>query len=94
MTYNCESRILQTGVFEKTKLTIKESKILICLSSGKIATHDEISRYVYGLNKSDKYTKNATAVGMAGLRNKTKKELIITAINDIGYKLENEIYFE
>lgn len=85
MTYNIKNRVLQVGVYEKVKLSKKEHKLLICLSSRNIATYEEMTEYL-------KVSKTNLMVLKLRLLRKTK--LKIKVISRVGYRLEDEIYFE
>lgn len=92
MTYDTKRRILHTGVREKVELSQIEHKILICLSSGNAVTHEEISKYLYGVY--DEYTKKLVRQFIHFIRFKTKNQLKVKTIIGVGYILESEIYFE
>lgn len=92
MTYDTKNKVLYTGVREKINITGIEHKILICLSSGDLRKYEEISQYIY--ETSDKYTKKNISIHVSILRNKTKKQLKITAVRGRGFRLDNEIYFK
>lgn len=87
MTYNTKEKILQIGVYEKVKLTHKEHKLLICLSSNNTAKYEDILKEL--------------AISMNDLRRlkqrlmiDTKCELKIRTVKSTGYRLMSEIYFE
>lgn len=87
MTYNTKERILQIGVYEKVKLTYKEHKLLICLSSNNTAKYEDVLKEL--------------AISMNDLRRlkqrliiDTKRELIIMTVKNSGYRLLSEVYFE
>ena len=87
MTYNLKEKTLHTGVREKFKLNQNEHFLLICLSSGDIATYNEMSEYLYLSEK------RLHALRLR-LIEKTKNNLKIKIVRGIGFILENEIYFK
>ncbi len=89
--YDTKNKVLQLGVFEKVKLTDIEDKILICLSSGNVRNHEEISKYVY--QRYDEHSDNTIRTHMSKLRRKTNHDLKIKTVQGSGYRLMSEIYF-
>lgn len=87
MTYDTKRRILCTGVYEEVKLTKLEHKLLICLSSGNLATYEEMANYLKNSKDSLRVLKNKLIL-------KTKFQIEIVVIQGEGYRLDNEIYFE
>ena len=87
MTYDTKRRILHTGVKEKVKLSRTEHFLLICLSSGNVATYKEITKYL----RIKQTSLNSLRMR---LNRKTKNQLKIKSIRGVGYILESEIYFE
>lgn len=87
MTYDTGKRILHTGVYEEVKLTKLEHKLLICLSSGNLATYEEMANYLKNSKDSLRVLKNKLIL-------KTKFQIEIVVIQGEGYRLDNEIYFE
>ena len=87
MIYDTKNRILHTGVHEETKLSPREHELLICLSSGKLATYEEICQYM-----------KITEVNFKSLKSrfidKLEYKLHIKMVRNVGMILEDEIYFE
>ena len=92
MLYDTKKHELWLGVREKVDLTNKENKLLICLASGNVATYEEMSRYLYGVYNA--CTKNCVMVHSNRLIAKCKGQLKIKTVREVGYRLENEIFFE
>lgn len=83
MTYDTKSKILHTGVYEKVKLTKLEHKLLICLSSGNLATYEEMTRYLH-----------TSVSGILKLRSRLAyKQLNVNVVRGLGFRIDNEIYF-
>ena len=87
MTYDTKNRILQIGVREKVKLTYREDKLLICLSSNNMMKYEDIQKEL-GISIN-----NLRQLKRRLLKN-TKHQLEIKTISKTGYRLVNEIYFE
>lgn len=87
MTYNTRERILQIGVYEKVKLTHKEHKLLICLSSNNVARYEDILQEL-------SITMNDLRRLKQRLLNDTKYQLNIQTVKEKGYRLMSEVYFK
>jgi len=85
MTYETRNKRLKIGVYEEIKLTDREDKLLMCLSNNDVARYEDIMKKL--------------GISMNELR-RLKKRLVedtvlnIKTINGVGYRLEDEIYFE
>ena len=87
MTYDTKNRILQIGVYEKIKLSYREDKLFICLSSNEMERYEDILKELgISINNLRQLKRR--------LLKDTKHQLEIKTISKMGYKLVNEVYFE
>lgn len=92
MIYELKNRTLILRNGKRIKLTPLEHKLLIALSDNSITPYKTILLKMYGLDDYQ-LLKNSLAEVKKRLL-KTTKQLKITVLNRIGYKLETEIYFK
>ncbi len=87
MTYDTKNKILQIGVYEKVKLSYREDRLLICLSNNNIAKYEDILKEL-GMSMNE----------LRRLKQRfledTRYQVKIKTVSGVGYKLEDEIYFE
>lgn len=88
MTYDTGKRILYIGNVKRMKLSKMEHKLLICLSSGNVATFDEIQGSL--MLKDSSYVR----VLILRLIEKVEYYLTIRTVTGVGYRLDSEIYFK
>lgn len=87
MTYDTKNRILQIGVYEKVKLSYREDKLLICLSSNNMMKYEDIQKELsISMNELRRLKQR--------LLEDTKQQLEIKTVSGVGYRLVSEIYFE
>lgn len=87
MTYNTKERILKIGVYESVKLTYKEHKLLICLSSNNTAKYEDILKELAISINDLRRLKQRLMID-------TKRELKIRTVKGAGYQLMSEVYFK
>lgn len=84
IVYDTKCKILRNESGRVVKLTYREYKLLICLSSGKVERYEEILKEL--------------SISMNELERLRKRFIVDTGLDvkelDDGYKLEGEIYFE
>ncbi len=87
MVYDTKNRILQIGVYEKVKLSYREDKLLVCLSSNEVERYEDILKELgISMNELRRLKKR--------LLEDTKYELEIKTVSGVGYRLVSEVYFE
>lgn len=84
MTYDTKDKILHIGVYEKVKLTNLENKLLICLSSGNVATYEDMTKYLKVSKCKLKQLKGRIM----------RKGLRVETARGVGFKLADEVYFK
>lgn len=88
MTYDTGKRTLYVRDNKEIKLSRLEHKLLICLSSGNVATFDEIQK------RLTLHDSNYVRVLICRLIEKTEFYLTIRTIVGVGYRLDSNIYFK
>lgn len=88
MTYDTRKRILYIRDDKEMRLSKLEHKLLICLSSGNVATFDEIQKSL--MLKDTSYVR----VLILRLIEKVEYYLTIRTVTGVGYRLDSEIYFK
>lgn len=85
MTYDKENKTLQTGVYEKVKLTHREHELLIYLLINSTAKYEDVLKEL-GISINN----------LRRLKQRLVKDtkISIRTITGVGYRLENEIYFK
>lgn len=87
MTYDTKNKVLQIGVYEKVKLSYREDKLLICLSSNNMMKYEDIQKELsISMNELRRLKQR--------LLEDTKQQLEIKTVSGVGYRLVSEIYFE
>lgn len=87
MVYDTGKRILYIRNGKEIKLSKLEHKLLICLSSGNVATFEEIQKSL-GL-KDVSYVR----VVIFRLIEKVEYYLKIRTVTGVGYRLQTEIFY-